>query len=45
MVVSYVVSGYQPDKGLAPLAEPVNGVLTEQVERLRRFVETGRPLP
>lgn len=45
LVVSYIVSGYQPDKGLAPLAEPVNGVLTEQVERFRRFVETGKPTP
>jgi hypothetical protein len=43
LVVSYVVSGYQPDKGFAPLAEPVNGVLKEQVERFKRFVETGKP--
>jgi hypothetical protein len=43
LVVTYTVSGYQPDAGYAPLAEPVNGVLTEQVERLKRFVETGAP--
>jgi hypothetical protein len=43
LVVTYTVSGFQPDKGLAPLAEPVNGVLKEQVERLKRFVETGKP--
>jgi hypothetical protein len=45
LVVTYVVSGYQPDKGFAPLAEPVNGVLKEQVERLKRFAETGKPAP
>jgi hypothetical protein len=45
LVVTYVVSGYQPDKGFAPLAEPVNAVLKEQVERLKRFVETGKAAP
>jgi hypothetical protein len=46
LVVSYVVSGYPTDaKGLAPLAESVNGVLKEQVERFRRYVETGKPTP
>jgi hypothetical protein len=45
LVVSYVVSGYQPDKGFAPLAEPVNGVLKEQIDRLKRFVETGKAAP
>ena len=43
--VTYTVSGYQPDKGFEPLAEPVNGVIKEQVERLKRFVETGKPGP
>jgi hypothetical protein len=43
LVVTYTVSGYQPDPGFAPLAEPVNGVLKEQVERLKRLVETGKP--
>jgi hypothetical protein len=43
--VTYTVSGYQPDKGFEPLAEPVNGVIQEQVERLKRFVETGKPGP
>ena len=43
LVVTYTVSGYQPDPGFAPLAEPVNGVVKEQVERLKRFVETGKP--
>ncbi|HEV7715698.1 MAG TPA: hypothetical protein VGO53_08880 [Steroidobacteraceae bacterium] len=45
LVVSYTVSGYAPDKGFAPLAEPVNGVLKEQVERFKRYVETGKPQP
>jgi hypothetical protein len=45
LVVTYVVSGFQPDKGFAPLAVPVDGVLKEQVERLKRFVETGKPAP
>ncbi|MEJ1965746.1 MAG: ATPase [Gammaproteobacteria bacterium] len=45
LIVTYVISGYQPDKGFAPLAEPVNGVLREQVDRFRRFVETGKPVP
>jgi hypothetical protein len=43
LVATYTVSGFQPDKGFAPLAEPVNGVLKAQVERLKRFVETGKP--
>jgi len=43
LLVTYTVSGYQPDKGFAPLAEPVNGVIREQVARLKRLVETGKP--
>ena len=43
LVVTYVVSGYQPGKGFEPLAAPVNQMLTEQVTRLKRFVETGKP--
>lgn len=45
LVVSYMAGGYQPGAGLGPLAEPVNGVLKEQVERLKRFVETGKAAP
>ena len=45
LVVSYVVSGFQPDKGFEPLAAPVNGVLKEQVERLKRLAETDKPAP
>jgi uncharacterized protein YndB with AHSA1/START domain len=43
--LSYVVSGFQPGEGLLPLAAPVDGVLKEQFERLKRYVETGAPLP
>jgi len=43
LVVSYVVSGFQPDPGFAALAAPVEGVLKEQVERLKRLTETGNP--
>lgn len=37
----YNVSGYAPG-GLKGLAAPVDGVLAEQVKRLKAFVETGR---
>jgi hypothetical protein len=43
LVMSYVVSGYQPDKGLAPLAPLVEGVMKEQLDRLKRYAETGKP--
>lgn len=39
--VTYNVGGYAPG-GLKPLAPLVNGVLAEQVTRLKAFVETGR---
>ena len=35
----YVVSGYRPG-GIAVLAAPVDGVLAEQVERLKAAAET-----
>ena len=40
----YTVGGYRPG-GLAALAPGVNAVLEEQLARLKRFVETGRPTP
>jgi len=40
--VSYRVNG-TPASKLDQLADPVNGVLTDQAERLKRFVETGSP--
>jgi hypothetical protein len=39
----YAVGGYLPD-GLNTWAEPVNKVLTEQLTRLRSYVETGNPV-
>jgi uncharacterized protein YndB with AHSA1/START domain len=38
----YTVGGYRPG-GLAELAPSIDRVLTEQLERLARFVETGNP--
>lgn len=40
LVLDYAVGGYAPD-GFEEMAEAVDFVLGEQVERLRRFVETG----
>jgi len=40
----YAAGGYLPD-GLNTWAEPVNKVLTEQLGRLRSYVETGNPQP
>ena len=43
--MTYTVSGFQPEKGFEPLAEPVSGVLKEQAEALKRFAETGKAAP
>jgi len=40
--VTYAVAGYTV-QGMNTWAGPVNGVLTEQVTRLKNFVETGNP--
>lgn len=40
--VRYAVGGYNPG-GLRTLAPAVDGVLHEQVDRFRRFAETGKP--
>jgi uncharacterized protein YndB with AHSA1/START domain len=40
---TYAVGGYTPT-GLDQLADPVDRVLLEQLERLKRFVETGKPV-
>ncbi|MBS1818041.1 MAG: SRPBCC domain-containing protein [Acidobacteria bacterium] len=42
LAVTYNVGGYTPG-GFAPLAPAVDAVLAEQVTRLKRFIETGRP--
>lgn len=39
---SYTVGGYMPG-GLAAIAPAVDAVLAGQLQRLKRFVETGRP--
>jgi hypothetical protein len=40
--VTYVVSGYFPE-GMNTLASPVDGVLTQQINRLKNYVERGSP--
>jgi hypothetical protein len=40
--LTYAVAGYRPG-GLADWAAAVDGVLTGQLTRLKRYVETGRP--
>lgn len=39
---SYAVGGYRPG-GLDPLAVPVDGVISEQLTRLKHYVEAGSP--
>ena len=39
---TYIAGGYMPG-GLAAIAPAVDSVLAEQLQRLKRFVETGRP--
>jgi hypothetical protein len=41
LLATYRVAGAGQD--LAALAQPVNGVITEQVDRLARFITTGKP--
>ena len=42
LVATYDVGGHAPG-GLDKLAAPVDGVLTQQIQRLKRVVETGSP--
>lgn len=42
LVVTYDVGGYVKG-GIEPLAAPVDAVLGEQVERLKKYLETGKP--
>lgn len=44
VTLNYAIGGYHPD-GLDAIAPAVDGVLTEAMTRLRRFVETGSPEP
>ena len=40
--VTYAVTGYQ-QQGFQQLAPAVDGVLSQQLDRLKRFIETGSP--
>jgi uncharacterized protein YndB with AHSA1/START domain len=40
--LTYVVNGYRRG-GMEPMAQPVDQVLSAQVNRLKRYVESGRP--
>ncbi len=40
--LTYAVGGYSP-QGLNQIAPPVDTVLTEQITRLKNYVETGNP--
>jgi len=42
--LTYAIGGYKPG-GLDALAPIVNTVMTEQVARLKNYVETGNPAP
>jgi hypothetical protein len=43
LILTYTVGGFATGKGYAELAAPVDGVLTEQLGRFKRFAETGNP--
>lgn len=43
LVATYIVGGYNAASGLQEMAGPVDGVLKEQLDRFKRFVETGKP--
>ena len=43
LTMTYTVSGFAGDKGFTALAPIVDGVLTEQLTRFKRFTETGKP--
>jgi hypothetical protein len=40
--VNYAVGGYLP-QGMNTLAAPVNAVLTDQISRLKNYIESGSP--
>jgi hypothetical protein len=42
IVMTYAVSGYHP-KGLGPMAPIFDRVLGRQMERLKSFLDTGKP--
>ncbi len=44
LVLTYTVGGYAPG-GVDAIAKPVDAMLTGQVQRLKRFIETGKATP
>jgi hypothetical protein len=40
--MTYKVGGYAPG-GLDALAKPVDAVMAQQVQRLKKYIETGAP--
>lgn len=44
VTLEYSVGGYLPD-GLQNMAEPVDGMLNSQLQRLKSYIEHGRPAP
>jgi hypothetical protein len=44
LFVSYALGGYSKD-GFAELSKAADGVLTAQVSRLKKFIETRSPQP
>ena len=44
LVLTYTVGGYAPG-GVDAIAKPADGMLTGQVQRLKRFIETGKAAP
>jgi hypothetical protein len=43
LVMIYTVTAYEPTNGYANIAPAVNGVINEQLLRLKRLAETGKP--
>lgn len=41
VTLTYAISGYLPDKGLANIAAPVDNVVHEQLDRYKKFADGG----
>lgn len=42
VTLGYLVTGYLPGTGLGELATPVDGVLSEQLQRFKKYAETSK---
>ena len=42
VTLAYAVAGYLPGKGLGELAMPVDAVLSEQLQRFKKYAETSK---